>query len=67
MVRSIEPEENELRVDAFLVRHPQFAVEAPPPGCVPAKVVQEGGFLVTLPHVHGTDGAFAARLRRRTD
>ncbi len=64
---SIEPEENELRVGAFLVRHPQFVVEAPPPGCVPAEVVQESGFLVTLPHVHGTDGAFAARLRHRTD
>lgn len=31
---------------------------------VPEEVVSEEGFVATLPHVHGTDGAFAARLRR---
>ncbi|KAG2499335.1 hypothetical protein HYH03_002911 [Edaphochlamys debaryana] len=32
---------------------------------VPAEVVTAAGFMQTLPHVHGTDGAFAARLRRK--
>ncbi|GFR41255.1 hypothetical protein Agub_g1930 [Astrephomene gubernaculifera] len=33
-------------------------------GGVPAEVITEEGFVATLPHVHDTDGAFAARLRR---
>lgn len=31
---------------------------------LPASVITSGGFVATLPHVHHTDGAFAARLRR---
>ncbi len=31
---------------------------------LPAPVVTAQGYLATLPHVHGTDGAFGARLRR---
>jgi 16S rRNA (cytosine967-C5)-methyltransferase len=59
---SLEPEENEEQVQAFLERHPDFE-EAPPSG--PAGLPLDGrGRLVVLPHVHGYDGAFAARLRR---
>lgn len=60
---SIEPEENDQPVDLFLSTHPQFAVEPPPAGSV-ASAVLDNGRLRVLPHVHGTDGAFAVRLRR---
>lgn len=60
---SIEPEENDGPVDAFLATHPEFVLEAPPEGAVPASVLDHGRLRV-LPHVHDVDGAFAARLRR---
>ncbi|MBU6366218.1 MAG: 16S rRNA (cytosine(967)-C(5))-methyltransferase RsmB [Gemmatimonadetes bacterium] len=60
---SIEPEENDAQVDRFLAAHPAFVLEPPPPGTVPEAVLA-GGRLRVLPHRHGTDGAFAARLRR---
>jgi 16S rRNA C967 or C1407 C5-methylase (RsmB/RsmF family) len=52
------------RVAAFLRRHPQFSLEAPPAGLLPREVLDEAGRLVLLPFTHGVDGAFAARLRR---
>ncbi len=60
---SLEPEENDAQVDAFLASHPGWRLEAPPEGAVPAAVL-DAGRLRVLPHVHGVDGAFAARLRR---
>ena len=60
---SLEPEENDLQVEAFLAEHPNFVLEPPPEGVVPATVM-DAGRLRVLPHRHGTDGAFAARLRR---
>jgi 16S rRNA (cytosine967-C5)-methyltransferase len=62
---SIEPEENEQRVDAFLARHDQFAMESVA-GHVPDEMVSDAGHLMTLPQRHRMDGAFAARLRRVT-
>lgn len=62
---TIEPEENEDRVDAFLDRHADFEREAPPDE-FPDDVVSDTGALRTLPHRHRTDGAFAVRLRRVT-
>ena len=77
---SIERQENQQQVEAFLQQYPEFSVEPPPPpassadassadassaGGVPPECLDEQGFLRMLPHVHGTDGAFAARLRRR--
>ncbi len=62
---TIEPEENEERIDAFLDRHDDFRLESAE-GYVPDDVVSDAGFLTTLPHRHRTDGAFAARLRRVT-
>jgi len=38
-------------------------LEPPPEGTVPAAVL-DAGRLRVLPQRHGTDGAFAARLRR---
>lgn len=50
---------------AFLGAHPEFSVEAPPPEAgIPPQCLTPEGFLAMLPHVHGTDGAFAARMRR---
>jgi 16S rRNA (cytosine967-C5)-methyltransferase len=59
---SLEPEENELQVDRFLARHPGFRRE--PADGFPAALLSPRGDLMMLPHRHGTDGGFAARLRR---
>lgn len=59
---SLEPEENELQVTAFLDRHPQFTVETRP--LTEPTLIHADGTLRLLPHAHGYDGAFAARLRR---
>ena len=59
---SIEPDENQEQIRAFLQLRPEFEI-ADPPVTIPREVIQ-GSFLSTLPHVHGVDGAFAARLRR---
>ena len=60
---SLEPEENEEQVATFLKEHPDFVLDPPPAGEIPAEVLDDG-FLRVLPQRHGTDGAFAARLRR---
>ena len=63
---SIDPMENEEVVQRFLTDFPMYTVEDArrflpnvPPG-----VITPQGFVQTLPHEHGVDGAFAARLRR---
>jgi 16S rRNA (cytosine967-C5)-methyltransferase len=61
---SLEPEENELQVEAFLAADPRFRREPPPAGLIPAELLTETGDLALLPHRHGTDGAYAARLKR---
>lgn len=60
---SLELEENDEQIRAFLHAHPEFTLEPPPAGVVPASVL-DGGMLRVLPHLHGFDGAYAARLRR---
>lgn len=60
---SLEPEENDQQIDAFLAEHPEWRLDPPPEGVVPATVLDNGRLRV-LPQRHGTDGAFAARLRR---
>ena len=60
---TIEPEENEARVRAFLARHPEFTVERAD-AWVPAEMVTDEGFFATWPPRDRMDGAFAARLRR---
>ncbi len=60
---SLEPEENDVQIETFLEDHPQFRLEPPPEGAVPASTL-DAGRLRVLPQKHGTDGAFAARLRR---
>jgi 16S rRNA (cytosine967-C5)-methyltransferase len=60
---SLEPEENDAQVDSFLADNLNWILEPPPEGSVAPELL-DGGRLRVLPHRTGTDGAFAARLRR---
>jgi len=60
---SLETEENDAQIESFLSDNPDWRLEPPPEGAVPAAVL-DAGRLRVLPQRHGTDGAFAARLRR---
>jgi 16S rRNA (cytosine967-C5)-methyltransferase len=60
---TLEPEENDAQIEAFLRECPEWTLEPPPEGTVPAPVL-DAGRLRVLPQRHGVDGAFAARLRR---
>ena len=62
-VCSFEPEETDAVVERFLRQSPSFVLETAT-GLLPDDVVDENGFMRILPHVHGCDGAFAARFRR---
>jgi len=61
---SLEPEENEQQIESFLAGNPDWELSPPPDGTVDRSAM-DGAFLRVLPHIHGTDGAFAARLRRK--
>ena len=66
-VCTLTREENENAIAAFLAVEPRFGVEPPAPYLPEsaAEVVDEDGFMRTLPHRHDLDGFFAARLRAR--
>lgn len=62
---TIEPEENEAVVDAFLAVHPGFRTDIPEDWPAELEEVTDGaGSIATLPPVHGVDGSYAARLRK---
>ncbi|KMT12974.1 hypothetical protein BVRB_4g090540 [Beta vulgaris subsp. vulgaris] len=61
---SIDLEENEDRVSAFLLRHPDFQRDSVS-RYVPSDFLTEDGFYRSCPVKHSMDGAFAARLVRR--
>jgi len=62
---SLEPEETDAVIAAFLVAHPEFRVDATWQSLPPAHDLVDGdGHLRTWPHRHGTDGFFVACLRR---
>jgi len=61
---SLEPEENEEQVTAFLSEDRRFVRD--PAETVPPSLVTPEGDLRLLPQRDGTDGAYAARLRRVT-
>ena len=63
-VCSTEPEETDEVVHKFLERRPELVVDDAA-GFLPHEVVGEDGMMRLYPHRHGTDGAFAARFRRR--
>jgi 16S rRNA (cytosine967-C5)-methyltransferase len=60
---SVEPEENQMQVAGFLARHSEFYRERPVD--LPGDLLSPEGDLSILPQLHGMDGAFAARFRRR--
>ena len=60
---SLEPEENEAVVAAFLEGRPDFAPDAIP-SVVPAACLAGPTMLRMAPHHHGSDGFTAQRLRR---
>lgn len=56
--------ENGQVVMNFLSDHPDFSLEA---FSLPSPIGRvEQGMITLLPHIHGTDGFFIAKLRRRT-
>ena len=59
---SLEHEENECQVEAFLANHPEFHREPSP--AVPADLLSPRGDLTILPFRDRMDGAYSARLRR---
>jgi 16S rRNA (cytosine967-C5)-methyltransferase len=61
---SLEPEETDEVIGAFLDTHPDFALEAPGPALRPFCDPRTEGILRAWPHRHDTDGFFVARLRR---
>lgn len=61
---TLEPEENDGVVQAFVRDHPDFTPEPPPRDRFDGPL-EAGGTLRVLPQETGTDGAFAVRLRRR--
>jgi 16S rRNA (cytosine967-C5)-methyltransferase len=62
---SLERSENEAQVEAFLERHPEFTLDSAAP-VVGAKATR-GGYLRLFPHIHNTDGFFAAVLVRNAE
>lgn len=60
-----EPEENMNVVESFLSGHPEFTIDNAS-GFVPANTVNTDGCMELLPHIHKTDGAFAARFVRKS-
>jgi 16S rRNA (cytosine967-C5)-methyltransferase len=59
---SLETEENECQVEAFLAGHPEFHREPNP--ATPTDLLSPRGDLTLLPFRHRMDGAYSARLRR---
>ncbi|MCJ7663777.1 MAG: 16S rRNA (cytosine(967)-C(5))-methyltransferase RsmB, partial [Desulfobacterales bacterium] len=63
---TLTAEENEGAIEAFLSEHKEFSLEHAS-GLLPREceaLVDAQGYLRTLPHRHGTDGFFAARMSR---
>ena len=67
-VCTMEPEEGQEVVEAFLKRHPDFELDPtlPLPDGLPSVQVSRPGMVTLLPHRQGTDGFFIARMARRT-
>ena len=62
---SFLPEENQLIVQAFLATHPEFVLRPVNEVLRQQKIALDtGDYLELRPHLHGTDGFFAAVLER---
>ncbi|HWI63780.1 MAG TPA: 16S rRNA (cytosine(967)-C(5))-methyltransferase RsmB [Symbiobacteriaceae bacterium] len=63
---TIEPRENQELVAEFVQNHPDFAFDDLRPYLPPSLAADaQEGWIQLLPHIHGTDGFFIARLTRR--
>ncbi|MDD4169071.1 MAG: 16S rRNA (cytosine(967)-C(5))-methyltransferase RsmB [Desulfotomaculaceae bacterium] len=65
---TINHEENLGQVENFLDRHPNFMLEDLTqflPVSLDLKGTMAGGYLQTLPHLHGMDGFFISRMRKK--
>ncbi|MEK6775558.1 MAG: 16S rRNA (cytosine(967)-C(5))-methyltransferase RsmB [bacterium] len=64
---STESEENEEVIGRFLGERPEFTVDKKPEGLETAvlEMFDEQGYFHAYPHLHNTDGFFAARLIRK--
>jgi len=60
---TIEPEENFEIIKKFLVDYPNFKL-VNPGNALSAELIDENGCVRTLPHLHGLDGSFAAKLEK---
>ncbi|MCW5737886.1 MAG: RsmB/NOP family class I SAM-dependent RNA methyltransferase [Enhydrobacter sp.] len=61
---SVLPAEDERQIEAFLERHPEFALVPPTDLGLPPETAQ-GSYLRLSPLKHGTDGFFAAAMVRK--
>lgn len=63
---TVEPEEDQEVIRAFLSSNPEFSLEDARPFLPPQaqKFVTPEGFFFTFPHTEDMDGFFAARIRR---
>ena len=57
---TLNPEENERVVERFLLENKEFSAVDFAVG----DIRSEGGMLTLVPHIHGTDGFFIAKLRK---
>ncbi len=64
---SIEPEENEEVVKRFLEANKEFVLEKIDLKTIPEsfRIGQEKDYLKLYPHIHGTEGFFIAKIKRR--
>ena len=63
---TIEYEENEGVIEAFLTRHPEFQTETLS-GYLPTSYLWEKDVVRTFPHLHRMDGSFAIRLQKKAE
>lgn len=57
---TLNPEENEKVVERFIAEHKDFCTVDFAVG----NISSDGGMLTLLPHVHGTDGFFVAKIKK---
>jgi len=61
---SLEPEEGEKVIFAFLENHPKFEIVRPSLMDTAKSAMTRSDFVRTYPQMHGSDGFFAAVLRK---
>ena len=60
---TLAPEENEGVTDAFIKENPDFEYESFSVG----DLISENGKATLLPHIHGSDGFYIAKIRKKND